>query len=213
MTSDAVLWRPDAARANTSHLARLIQRLRDEGVTLARHDDAAAFHSLHAWSVAHPEQFWAAVWRDAGVIADTLPNGASWQQVLVGGDRMAPPDPVLGPRWFTGARLNFAENLLRYDGDQLAIVAWDERGPASRYSWTELRGEVASAAAALAALGVGPGDRVAGWLPNIPEAVVAMLATASLGAVWTSCSPDFGVDAIADRFGQTEPVVLLFCDG
>ena len=213
MTSDAVLWRADPARANTSHLARLIQRLRDEGVTLAGHNDAAAFQSLHAWSVAHPEQFWAAVWRDAGVIADTLPNGASWQQVLVGGDRMAPPDPVLGPRWFTGARLNFAENLLRYDGDQLAIVAWDERGPASRYSWAELRGEVARAAAALRALGVGPGDRVAGWLPNIPEAVVAMLATASLGAMWTSCSPDFGVDGIVDRFGQTAPVVLLFCDG
>lgn len=213
MTDDAILWRPDPSRANTSHLATFIQRLRDAGVALAGDNDAAAFQSLHAWSVAHPAQFWPAVWRDGTVIADTLPNGSPWDKVLVGGDRMAPPDPVLGPRWFTGARLNFAENLLRHDTDGPAIIAWDERGPASRLGWVELRRDVARAAAALRSLGVGPGDRIAGWLPNIPEAVVAMLATASLGAVWTSCSPDFGVDGIVDRFGQAAPVVLLFCDG
>jgi acetoacetyl-CoA synthetase len=213
MSTDPVLWRPDPTRASTSHLARFIQRLRDEGLTLAGNDDAEAFQSLYAWSVAHPERFWAAVWRDGGVIADTLPHGFPWEEVLVGGDRMAPPDPVFGPAWFTGARLNFAENLLRHDGDGVAIAAWDERGPASQLSWTELRREVARAAAALRSLDVGPGDRVAGWLPNIPEAVVAMLATVSLGAVWTSCSPDFGVDGVVDRFGQTAPSVLLFCDG
>jgi acetoacetyl-CoA synthetase len=213
MTADAILWRPDPARAERSHLAQLIRQLHDNGIALAGNDDAETFDSLHAWSVTHLEQFWSAVWRESGVIADVLPNGLPWERELVGGDRMAPPDPVLGPRWFTGARLNFAENLLRRDGDDLAIIAWDERGPASRYSWSELRREVARAAVVLRRLGVGPGDRVAGWLPNIPEAIVAMLATASLGAVWTSCSPDFGADGIVDRFGQTEPVVLIFCDG
>ena len=154
------------------------------------------------------------MWRDAGVIADVRPDGSAWDDVLIGADRMAPPDPALGPRWFTGARLNFAENLLRHDDDGDAIIAWDERGRTSR---TKLAGTAARSrpqlAAGLRALGVGAGDRVAGWLPNIPETIVAMLATASLGAVWTSCSPDFGVDGIVDRFGQTEPVVLFFCDG
>jgi acetoacetyl-CoA synthetase len=213
MTDDAVLWRPDSARAARSHLARLIHRLRSDGIALGGHADAEAFQSLHIWSITHPEQFWAAVWNDSGVVADTLPNGSPWEQILVGGDRMAPPDPVLGPKWFTGARLNFAENLLRQDGDAPAIIAWDERGSASRYTWRELRDEVGRAAAKLRQLGVGPGDRVAGWLPNIPESVIAMLAAAALGAVWTSCSPDFGVDGIVDRFGQTEPMVLIFCDG
>ncbi|MES1259764.1 MAG: AMP-binding protein, partial [Gemmatimonadota bacterium] len=175
--------------------------------------DAGAFAALHQWSIDHPEPFWTAVWRDGGVIADTRDDGTLWDEVLVGGDRMAPPDPVRGPRWFTGARLNFAENLLRDDGADPAIVAWDERGRHSARSRDELRADVARAAAGLRALGVVPGDRVAAWLPNIPETVVAMLAATAIGAVWTSCSPDFGVDGIVDRFGQTEPVVLLFCDG
>lgn len=212
MTDNAILWRPDRLRAASSHLAKLIDRLRGSGVRIAGESDAGAFQSMHEWSVNNPEAFWAAAWDDGGVVADTLPTGAQWERVLVGGDRMAPPDPVNGPAWFTGARLNFAENLLRHDGDELAIVAWDERGHAGKMSRGELRMAVARSAAQLRGLGVKSGDRVAGWLPNIPEAVVAMLATASIGAVWTSCSPDFGADGIVDRFGQTEPVVLFFCD-
>ena len=213
MPDDTLLWRPDPARTRSSHLAHFITDVRVTGVSLPPGNDAAAFRALHAWSIAHPADFWSAVWRHADVIADTLPNGTAWETPLLGADRMAPPDPVLGPKWIVGARLNFAENLLRRDGDELAIVAWDERGRASERSWSALRDEVAHTAAGLRALGVVAGDRVAGWLPNIPETVIAMLATASLGAVWTSCSPDFGVDGIVDRFGQTEPVVLLFCDG
>jgi acetoacetyl-CoA synthetase len=213
MSDDTVLWRPDPALARASHLARFIDNLRVTGVSLPPGHDAGVFRALHAWSIAHPADFWSAVWRDADVIADTLPNGAAWETALLGADRMAPPDPMLGPKWFLGARLNFAENLLRRDGDALAIVAWDERGRVAERSWATLRDDVARIAAAFRTLGVVAGDRVAGWLPNIPETVVAMLATASLGAVWTSCSPDFGVDSIVDRFGQTEPVVLLFCDG
>jgi acetoacetyl-CoA synthetase len=126
---------------------------------------------------------------------------------------MAPPVPVLGPRWFTGARLNFAENLLRHDGDDDALVFWNEAGRRRRLSRHELRREVAAAAAAFAALGVGPGDRVAGFLPNLPEAVIAMLAAASLGATWSSCSPDFGTNGVLDRFGQIRPKVLVCADG
>jgi acetoacetyl-CoA synthetase len=212
MDDETILWRPEPLRARSSPLGGFIDTLRAKGVPLPSETDAAAFRALHAWSIAHPDEFWPAVWHDAGVIADVRPDGRSWDTVLIGADRMAPPDPALGPKWFAGARLNFAENLLRRDGDADAIIGWDERGRASARSWSELRSEVARAAAGLRSLGVAPGDRVAGWLPNVPEAVVAMLATASLGAVWTSCSPDFGVDGVVDRFGQTEPVVLLFCD-
>jgi len=213
MDDDTILWLPELSRARASHLAAFIETLRGSGAPLPDSADASAFQALHRWSIAHREQFWSALWDHAGVIADVRPDGSRWDRVLVGGDRMAPPDPVLGPSWFTGARLNFAENLLRHDGPGDAIVAWDERGRRSARTWPELRGEVAQVAAVLRALDVGIGDRVAGWLPNIPETIVAMLATASIGAVWTSCSPDFGVDGIVDRFGQTAPVVLLFCDG
>ena len=126
---------------------------------------------------------------------------------------MAPPDPALGPRWFLGARLNFAENLLRFRDDHPALIARNERGRGRVLTYAELADEVAAVAAALEALGVSPGDRVAGYMPNIPEAVIAMLATASLGAVWSSCSPDFGVKGVLDRFGQIAPKVLFCADG
>jgi acetoacetyl-CoA synthetase len=126
---------------------------------------------------------------------------------------MAPPDPELGPRWFVGARLNFAENLLRYRDDREALVFWCERGPLRRLTYRELYDEVARVAFALRAAGVGVGDRVAGFMPNLPETVIAMLATTSLGAIWSSCSPDFGVSGVLDRFGQIEPRVLFCADG
>lgn len=212
MTSPEPLWTPDPARAEASLLAGFIAALRRDGVELPAPGDATAFAALHDWSVDHPAAFWAAVWRDGGVIADRRPDGAEWDEVLVGGDRIAPPDAVRGPAWFTGARLNFAENLLRLQGDTPAVIAWDERGRSGVRSWTELRQEVAAAAEGLRSLGVAPGDRVAAWLPNVPETIIAMLATAAVGAVWTSCSPDFGLAGIVDRFGQTTPTVLIFCD-
>ena len=171
------------------------------------------FPSLYAWSIARPDAFWPEVWRFCGVVADERAGREPWNEVVVGLERMAPPDPVLGPRWFTGARLNFAENLLRHDGDRDALVFWNERGRQRRLSRRALRREVAAAAAAFAALGIGPGDRVAGFLPNLPETVVAMLAAASLGAVWSSCSPDFGANGVYDRFGQIRPRVLVCADG
>jgi acetoacetyl-CoA synthetase len=126
---------------------------------------------------------------------------------------MAPPDPELGPKWFTGSRLNFAENLLRYDDDREALVFWNERGAQRRLTYRELNAHVARLASALRECGVGVGDRVAGFMPNLPETVIAMLATTSLGAIWSSCSPDFGVTGVLDRFGQIQPRVLFCADG
>jgi acetoacetyl-CoA synthetase len=126
---------------------------------------------------------------------------------------MAPPDPELGPRWFTGARLNFAENLLRHRDDREALVSWTERGVRQRLSYRQLAEAVAAFAGFLRGRGVAVGDRVAGFVPNIPEAVIAMLATASIGAVWSSCSPDFGVAGVLDRFGQIAPKILVTADG
>jgi len=175
-------------------------------------------HTLQRWSVAHPEAFWAEVWRAAGVVADGpgTPD-APWTAVLTGGAVMRPPQRSAtgwdGPRWFTDTRVNFAEHLLRRNDDAPALVSWNEHGAQQRITFAELSVRVAQCAAALAAQGVGVGDRVAGWLPNLPEAVVVMLAAASLGATWSSCSPDFGTKGVLDRFGQIAPTVLVAADG
>src|SRR5215218_118938 len=209
----APVWSPGPERAAATNLARFAQAARAAGYDPP--DDAAAvdYPSLWAWSVAHPEQFWPALWRFCDVIADVDSDGTPWTEVVRGLDRMAPPDPNAGPRWFIGARLNFAENLLRYRDDRPALIARHERGRGRTLTYAELAKEVELVAAALRDSGVGVGDRVAGFLPNIPEAVVAMLAAASLGAVWSSCSPDFGVKGVLDRFGQIEPKVLFCADG
>ncbi len=167
------------------------------------------YAALYRWSVMHPEQFWPRIWSFFDVIADER-EGEPWDEVVRGLDRMAPPDPEAGPRWFLGARLSFAENLLRHRDDQDAIVSWNEMGRQGAMSYADLYREVARVAGALRAHGIQAGDRVAGYMPNIPETVIAMLASASLGAVWSSCSPDFGTQGVLDRFGQIVPRVL-FC--
>ncbi|CAG0969476.1 partial acetoacetyl-CoA synthetase, partial [Rhodocyclaceae bacterium] len=171
------------------------------------------YDTLYQWSIDHPERLWPALWRYFRLVADERPGRDPWDEVVVGLERMAPPDPVLGPRWFLGARLNFAENLLRFDDDREALVSWDESGRRGALTYAELNRAVAAVASALRAQGIRSGDRVAGFLPNIPEAIVAMLATASLGAIWSSCSPDFGVKGVLDRFGQITPRVLFAADG
>jgi acetoacetyl-CoA synthetase len=160
------------------------------------------YHDLYAWSVEDLEGFWEAVWDFCGVIHE----GARGP-VLVDGDKMP------GARFYPEVRLNFAENLLRRRDGHDAIVFWGEDKVRRRLSYAELHDLVTRTAAALAGLGVGDGDRVAGFMPNMPETVVAMLATASLGAIWSSCSPDFGVQGVLDRFGQIEPKVLFCPDG
>jgi acetoacetyl-CoA synthetase len=209
-----VLWELSADAKRNTRLAAFIDAQRALGERdLIAADAPDAFARAHQWSIAHPDRFWAAVWRYCGVIADERSRGTPWDDVLVGRDRMAPPDATRGPRWFVGARLNFAENLLAADDASLALVAWGEGGPAGRLTYAEVRQAVASCASALRAAGIGPGDRVAGFLPNIPETVIAMLATTSVGAVWSSCSPDFGAAAVVDRFGQIAPRVLICADG
>ncbi len=160
-----------------------------------------SYEELHAWSVAHSEDFWSRVWDFCGVIGE---KGA---RTLLDGERMP------GARWFPDARLNFAENLLRRRDAADAIVFWGEDRIRRRLTFGQLHALVSRLAQALADAGVGKGDRVAGYLPNLPEATAAMLATTSLGAIWSSCSPDFGVQGVLDRFGQIEPKVLLCADG
>src|SRR6187549_332419 len=164
-----------------------------------RGDDYAA---LYEWSIESPAEFWAAVWQFCEVKA-----AVPYDTVLRDAGEMP------GAKWFEGAKLNFAANLLEHDGGGTAIVFANERNERNQLTWPELRAQVASVAARLRALGVRRGDRVAAFIANRPEAVVAMLATASVGAVWSSCSPDFGVDAVLDRFGQIEPKVLFATDG
>jgi acetoacetyl-CoA synthetase len=204
---DQPLWTPSPDRVNRANLTRFIAAARAAGAP------ADGYPGLYRWSVEQPEAFWPLLWRFTGVVAERRADGREWDQVAVGSDRMAPPDPERGPRWFLGARLNFAENLLRRSDDHDALVFWNERGPQRRLSYAELNRDVARVGAALRDSGVGVGDRVAGYLPNLPETVVAMLAAASLGAVWSSCSPDFGANGVLDRFGQIAPKVLFCADG
>ena len=211
MTDDAPIWSPSAVDVERANVTRFIREaVRPLG------GDAAEVHdsrSLYRWSVEHPADFWPAVWDFCGIVSEPTQVGARWEAVLVGGDRVAPPDPELGPRWFPGARLNFAENLLRFRDDREALVLWTEQGMQRRLTYAELHAEVALFASWLRSVGVTRGDRVAGFIPNIPEAVVAMLAASSIGAVWSSCSPDFGPAGVLDRFGQIQPKVLVVADG
>jgi len=186
-------------------MTAFLQRVRDRRPAGA--EAVADFQSLYRWSVDRPDAFWPEVWDFCGVV------GEPWDEVVVGLDRMAPPDPALGPRWFIGARLNFTENLLRFSDDREALVFWNEQGRQRALTYRELGDAVAAVAQALREHGIRTGDRVAGFLPNLPETVIAMLATASLGAIWSSCSPDFGANGVLDRFGQIEPRVLFCADG
>lgn len=195
------IWIPSDERIANANMSAFMRYVADERVS--------DYAELYRWSVMHPERFWPRVWSYFEVISDER-DGKRWDEVVRGVDRMAPPDPELGPRWFIGARVNFAENLLRYRDERDAIIAWDETGPRSKLSYAELYREVARVARGLREQGIGVGDRVAGYMPNVPETIIAMLATASLGAVWSSCSPDFGAQGVLDRFGQIEPRVL-FC--
>ncbi len=205
------IWTPSADRVRRANLTAFLQHIRDRRPSGA--EPVADFSSLYRWSVDHPDAFWPEVWAFCGVLCEGRAGEAPWDEVVVGLERMAPPDPILGPRWFVGARLNFAENLLRFADDRPALVFWNERGRQRALTYAELGVEVHAIADALRAHGIGPGDRVAGFLPNLPEAVIAMLAAASLGAIWSSCSPDFGANGVLDRFGQIRPRVLFCADG
>lgn len=192
-----ILWRPSAAQVESAR----ITRFRREAETL--HGlELPDYDALWRWSVTDRARFWEMVWRFCGIRASR-----PWDDVLVDGDRMP------GARWFPGVRLNFAEHLLDPLTSGDALVFRGESGQVRRLSRAELRKLVARAARGLRQAGVVSGDRVAAFLPNVPEAVIGMLAAASLGAVWSSCSPDFGVEGTLDRFGQIAPRVLIAADG
>ena len=193
----APLWQPSRERVLASNLTAFARAAQPEaGFPLSD------YSALHRFSIEEPERFWRLLWRFAGVLGEGEDG-----PVLVDAQRMP------GARWFPEARLNFAENLLRRRDAAPALIAWAEGRPRREISHAELARDVSRLAQALAAWGVGPGDRVAGFLPNLPEAVVAMLAAASLGAIWSSCSPDFGTRGVVDRFGQITPRVLFAADG
>ncbi|MGA0053771.1 MAG: acetoacetate--CoA ligase [Steroidobacteraceae bacterium] len=192
-----ILWSPSPTRMADSNLRRFI-----ECVAARRDLPTGDYAALHRWSLERPDAFWFEVAHFADMKAD-------WAAAPVLENGHAMP----GARWFPGARLNYAENLLHYRDDHPALIAYDERGQRRVLSYRQLCAEVARIAAGLKEIGIQPGDRVAGFLPNIPEAVVAMLAATSLGAIWSSCSPDFGIAGVLDRFGQIAPKVLFTADG
>jgi acetoacetyl-CoA synthetase len=203
------IWRPTPEQVRDAKLTEFVTFLRSRGdLAAGKAGVPLEYGVLHEWSVSHRETFWRAIVDFCGVIGDGFATSG-----CRGLDRMAPPDPALGPVWFEGARLNFAENLLRFRDDRTAIVLWNEEGRQQALTFAELAREVERVAGALRAMGVGIGDRVAGFMPNLPETIIAMLATTSLGAVWSSCSPDFGAQGVLDRFGQIEPTVLVTADG
>ncbi|GAA0617492.1 acetoacetate--CoA ligase [Halomonas beimenensis] len=191
------LWQPTPTAIEAAGMTRLMRRIqREHGVSLTD------YAGLHAWSVDHPRAFWSLLWDAFDIVAETR------------GERiLAHPDAMPGARWFPDARLNFAANLLRRRDAHAALIAHDERGRRRVLGYDELYRRVAGLAKALRDAGVVPGDRVAGFVPNSEHAVIAMLAATSLGAVWSSCSPDFGFQGVLDRFGQIAPRVLIAADG
>ncbi len=184
------LWQPDPNAVGETRMAMFMQAA-----------GCGGYADLWQWSVDQPEAFWPMLWDFCGAVGE---RGA---RTLLDGDRMP------GARWFPEARLNYAENLLKIRDDGEALVFWGEDKVRRRMTRAELYAGVACFQQFLIEAGVGEGDRVAGYLPNLPETLIAMLATTALGAIWSSASPDFGVQGVLDRFGQIEPKVLLCVDG
>jgi acetoacetyl-CoA synthetase len=195
--NDRPLWRPSPDRIAAGNLARFSAEAEKRW-----NKRFPGMAELHRWSIDSPEEFWLSVWDWGGVISQT--QGAA---ILRDGGKMP------GAQFFPEAKLNFAENLLRKRDSTDAVIFRGEDKVKRRLSWAQLYDQVSLLAQAMKADGVGPGDRVAGYLPNMPEAVIGMLAAASIGAVWSSCSPDFGVKGVLDRFGQIEPKILIVAEG
>jgi len=191
MSENPILWQPGDERVKASAMYRFMC---EQGFD--NYDD------LYDWSITELPAFWQAVCDFCDVHFDSPAKNI-----------LARPDSIMDAGWFAGSRLNFAQHLLRHQGDHAALVFCGENGARSELSWDELRLAVAEVAQGLRNSGVAKGDRVAAYLPNCPEAIVAMLAAASIGAVWSSCSPDFGVNGVVDRFGQIEPKILVATNG
>lgn len=191
----SVLFTPSRSQIESSQLTRFMRF-----VTTHTGQDFESYDSLYHWSVTEIESFWELLWMFARPI-----HSEPYREVL--DERRMP-----GAKWFSGARMNFAENLLRFNDDRTAIIAVNESGERSAFTYAELRHEVDRTAQLLSKLGVKVGDHIAAYMPNIAETVIAMLAATSLGAIWSSTSPDFGTQGAVDRFGQIKPKLLLTVD-
>jgi acetoacetyl-CoA synthetase len=190
------VWRPSRQHIADANLTAFMQAVKRE-----TRIPIGDYWMLERWALERPQDFWKALWSYAGVTAKTRGN-----TVLIDGDRMP------GAKWFPGSRLNFAENLLRRNDNAPAIIFWNEAKAEKKLRFAELRANVSRLVQALRASGVQSGDRIAAFMPNVPETVIAALASSSLGAVFSSCSPDFGVQAVVDRFGQIAPKILFAAD-
>ncbi|MDJ0812634.1 MAG: acetoacetate--CoA ligase [Woeseiaceae bacterium] len=191
MSENPILWHPDEASIKATAMSRF---MREQGFD--------NYGDLHRWSIDDSPAFWQALVEFCDVRFDRAPDRV-----------LGRPDNIMDAGWFEGAELNYAAHLLRHEGERAALVFCGENGARRELSFDALRAAVAAVAGSLRAAGVTRGDRVGGFLPNCPEAIIAMLATTSIGATWSSCSPDFGVNGVVDRFGQIEPKVLFATDG
>ena len=191
------IWEPSQERIERANMKRFVRFVREQ----IHNEDIQSYAPLYEFSIRQPERFWPLVWEFCGIRAS-----GEFEPVLVDGEQMP------GARFYPGVKLNFAQNLLRYKDDKPALIFRNEWGHQRQLSYAELNAEVGRMTHALKQAGVGMGDRVAGFMPNMPETVIAMLATTSLGAIWSSCSPDFGINGVVDRFGQIEPKVLFCAD-
>ncbi|MDX9787684.1 MAG: acetoacetate--CoA ligase [Desulfobacterales bacterium] len=194
---DTLLWQPSADQIKQTNMFRFMTLVNEK---YGRH--FTDYSGLYDWSIRNISDFWATFWEFAPINFST-----PYTQVIDDVKKMP------GAKWFSGARLNFAENLLRYRDDQTALIFKGEDQPATRMSYAALYDEVARLAKAMKDCGVVAGDRVVGFLPNMPQAIIAMLAATSMGAVWSSCSPDFGIKGVLDRFGQIRPKILFTANG
>lgn len=191
------LWQPSQSRIERTNIWQFIKTANAKfGLQLT------SFDQLHDWSITEPELFWDQVWQQAQVVASH-----KGERILVNGDKMP------GAQWYPDAKLNFAANLLKYRDSSTALIFCGEDGARTQISYAQLYQRVAQVASGLKQHKLQPGDRVAGFMPNVIDTVVAMLATASLGGVWSSCSPDFGINGVLDRFGQIKPRILFTTDG
>jgi acetoacetyl-CoA synthetase len=192
-----LLWKPSEERKKQTNMFTFLQHVNDRyGKGFTTYDD------LYQWSIEDSPAFWATLWDEGEVI-----HSQPYDQVVDDVHKMP------GARWFEGAKLNFAENLLRYRDDRVALNFRGEGQATVSITYAQLYDQVARLASSLRAMGIKPGDRVAGFMPNMSETVVAMLAATSIGAIWSSCSPDFGIKGVLDRFGQIEPRVLFTANG
>jgi len=191
------LWTPSEDRIKKANMTRFIEFVnRKHGKSFKGYED------LYRWSIDSIAEFWATLWEFLGIKASRR-----YDQVVDDVHKMP------GTRWFSGARLNFAENLLRYRDDRIALVFKGEANPPVRKTYAQVYDEVARLAKSLRELGIKPGDRIAGFMPNMSETAIAMLAATSVGATWSSTSPDFGTKGVLDRFGQIGPKVLFTANG